>query len=114
MRVLVIDDNVDTAFMMSRLTSMCGHESRYCTLPRQAIEFVRGWRPEVILLDLAMPEMDGYTLAPKLRAASDGFVPRILLASGYVPDVEREARATIDGHLVKPVGLQQLRELLAC
>jgi CheY-like chemotaxis protein len=114
MRVLVIDDNEDTAFLMARLTSMCGHESRFCTLPRQAIEFVHKWRPEVILVDLAMPEMDGYTLAPKLREASDGIVPRILLASGHVPDEEREASATIDGHLVKPVGLQQLRDLLPC
>jgi len=112
MRVLVIDDNEDTAFLLSELTKACGHPSRFCTLPDCAIETVHDWQPELILLDLAMPGTNGYELAPKLRAASNGFAVQIVLVSGYLPDITRLAEAMIDGHVLKPVSLGRLRQLL--
>jgi two-component system CheB/CheR fusion protein len=114
MRVLVIDDNEDVAFLLCELVRQCGCESRFCLLPEQAVEIAEQWQANVILLDLAMPGVDGYHLAPKLRAASNGTVPRILAVSGYRPDPERMAAATIDGHMLKPVRLEKLKELLPC
>jgi CheY-like chemotaxis protein len=114
MRVLVIDDHEDSAFLLCELAKVCGCESRSCTIATIAVETVRGWQPHVILLDLAMPGIDGYQLAPKLRAASDRVLPHILLVSGYVPDRQKLAEGLIDGHLLKPVSLEQLKSLLPC
>ncbi len=114
MRVLIIDDNEDTAFLLSELSKLCGCESRYATIIAAAIDITREWQPNVILLDLAMPGIDGYQLAPILREVSDGVVPRILLVSGYVPDLKRIAEAKIDGHLLKPATLEQLKVWLQC
>jgi CheY-like chemotaxis protein len=112
MRVLVIDDNEEAAFLLCQLVKSRGCDSRYCTVAVHAIDIARVWRPGVILLDLRMPGMDGYCLAPLLRAAIDEPVPRIILVSGYLPDHEQLAAATIDGYLLKPVRLQEMTELL--
>jgi CheY-like chemotaxis protein len=111
-RVLVIDDNDACAFLLSELVKSRGCESLYCTMPIQAIDTVKKWQPNVILLDLLMPGIDGYQLAPKLREVSHGTVPRIFLVSGYLPDREKLSAATIDGYLLKPVRFQHMTDLL--
>ena len=114
MRVLVIDDDHDSAFLLCELMKKLGLESRFCVAPTQSIDVARRWQPNVILLDLAMPNLDGYHLAPLLRAAANRTVPRIVAVSGYALDGPRLAEAQIDAHLLKPPSLAQLKELLPC
>jgi len=114
MRVLVIDDNEDIAFLHCKLAEDCGCETRFCVSPLDALAVASEWQPHVILLDLAMPGIDGYKLAPKLREVSNGSVPRILLISGYVPDRLQMLESGIDGHVLKPVNLKQFKSLLPC
>ncbi len=113
MRVLVIDDNEGVAFLLCEQVKQCGCESRFCTIVVAAVDIAREWQPNVILLDLAMPAIDGYQLAPILRVASNGVAPRIFAVSGYKADPARLATAKIDGHISKPASLEQLKELLA-
>jgi CheY-like chemotaxis protein len=113
MRVLVIDDNQDSAFLMCELVKLCGYEARFCTCPEASILVAREWQPQFVFLDLAMPSMDGYSLAPKLREAVNGAGLRIVLASGYVPNAALLAAAKIDGHMLKPVALARLKGVLA-
>jgi CheY-like chemotaxis protein len=112
MRVLVVDDNEDIAFLHCKLAEVCGCETRFSVSPLEALDVAGEWQPHVILLDLAMPGIDGYKLAPKLREVSNGSVPRILLISGYVPDEPQMLEAGIDGHLLKPVDLYHLNQIL--
>jgi CheY-like chemotaxis protein len=114
MRVLVIDDNEDTAFLHCELAKACGCEARFCTIATVSVEVAREWQPNIIFLDLAIPDIDGYRLAPMLRDACNPNVPRILLISGYVPTPESLAAATIDGHLLKPASFEELQQLLPC
>jgi CheY-like chemotaxis protein len=114
MRVLVIDDNEDSAFLLCELAKVCGCESRFCTIATGAVDTAREWQPQVILLDLAMPGVDGYSLAPMLRGACGETLTRLILVSGYKPDREKLIAAMIDGHLLKPASLAQLKELLPC
>jgi CheY-like chemotaxis protein len=112
MRVLVIDDNEDTAFLFCSLVKVCGCESRFCTISSVAIDIAREWQPNVILLDLAMPGIEGYQLGPMLRAACNETLTLLVLVSGYKPDPEKLIKAMIDDHLLEPVSLEQLTELL--
>jgi CheY-like chemotaxis protein len=113
MRVLVIDDNEDSAFLLCELVKACGCEARFCICPEASILVARDWQPQLVFLDLAMPVMNGYSLAPKLREAVNGAGLRIVLASGYVPDAARLAAARIDGNLLKPVALERVRQVLS-
>ena len=112
MRVLVIDDQEDSALLLYELAKACGWESRFCTISTRAVSIAREWQPHVILLDLAMPGIDGYQLAPLLRAACEDTLSLLVAVSGYRREPEKLFAARIAGHLLKPVRLEQLRQLL--
>jgi DNA-binding NarL/FixJ family response regulator len=114
MRVLVIDDNEATALLFCELAKACGCESRYCTNPAVAVDITREWQPNVILLDVATPGIDGYRLAPMLRAAGDGAIQQILAIGEYVADAEKLSAATIDGHVVRPASLAERGIVESC
>ena len=103
-RVLVVDDNVDSVQGMARLLRSEGHTVEIAFDGPGAIEAASAFRPDVILLDIGLPGMNGYEVAAKLRA--DGFTDATLLAiSGYGQDEDRSKsrEAGFDDHLVKPV-----------
>ncbi len=66
-RILVVDDNVDSAETMARLSELSGHEVQIAHDGPQAIAAARRWRPEFVLLDIGLPAMDGYEVARRLR-----------------------------------------------
>jgi CheY-like chemotaxis protein len=113
-RVLVVDDNVDAAVMLSALVSQLGHESRAAYDGAEALAIAEGYRPEVVLLDLGMPGMDGLEVARRLRARTDTPQPRIIAVTGWGKgdDRARTREAGFDFHLVKPADETQLRLLL--
>jgi CheY-like chemotaxis protein len=114
-RVLVVDDNVDTVESMARLLKLHGHEVQTACDASEAIAAALSWRPEVVLLDLGLPDMDGYQVALRLRqeASCQGTV--IIAVTGYGrPEDRRQSReAGIDLHLLKPVDPGVLLRLLA-
>jgi PAS domain S-box-containing protein len=113
-RVLVVDDNADAAATLDLLLCSLGHETRVAHDGMQALEIAREFRPEVILLDIGMPGLDGYEVARRLRAMSHGTSFRIIAVSGWGQDADRTRakEAGFDVHLVKPVDLSLLSKVL--
>ena len=113
-RVLVVDDNVDAAATLELLLKSLGHETRMAHDGVRALDIAREFRPEVILLDIGMPGLDGYEVARRLRAMNHGQNFRIIAITGWGQDADRTRtkEAGFDVHLVKPVDLRVLSKLL--
>jgi len=114
LRVLVVDDNRDAAEMTVEVLELWGYTASLAHSGRAALRSVDLRMPDVVLLDIGMPELDGYSVARQLRARPDGG-PRCLIAvTGYgqPSDVQRALDAGMDAHLTKPVDLDALRRLL--
>jgi len=109
MRVLVVDDNVDVAETTAALLEALGHEAHVQFDGKGALEAARRLDPEIVLLDIGMPGMDGYELARRLREDAQRH-PRIIAMSGWGQDADRRKSADsgIDLHLVKPVKVEDL------
>jgi two-component system CheB/CheR fusion protein len=112
MRVLIIDDDRDVSQLMSLLVDHLGHEAKALTVPQAAIEIAKNWQPELVLLDLAMPGMNGHEVAKQLREYAGLAKARIIAVSAHQPDGDKETAAGIDAHLVKPLTTVQLAKLL--
>jgi signal transduction histidine kinase/ActR/RegA family two-component response regulator len=103
-KVLVVDDNRDTAMSCARLLKGMGHEVQTAFDGLAALEAARSFKPQVILLDIGLPGMNGYEVAKTLR--EEGFENELIIAvSGYgqPEDRDRSRQAGFDDHLVKPV-----------
>ncbi|MBA3272499.1 MAG: PAS domain-containing protein [Chthoniobacterales bacterium] len=113
-RLLVVDDHVDTAQSLARLLRLRGNEVEIVHDGDAAITAAKAFQPEVILLDLGLPGMDGYEVAEQLRRDSEFSRPMIIAISGYgqEEDRRRSREAGIDHHLVKPVSFAQLDGML--
>jgi CheY-like chemotaxis protein len=111
--VLVVDDYPDSADSLCLLLRLWGHDVRAATSGAQALGLVRGWEPDVALLDLAMPVMDGFELAARVVRACHR--PPLLVAVtglGRPADVMRSRAAGFAHHLVKPVDPDRLCAIL--
>ena len=104
-RVLVVEDNVDAAESMVMLLRGYGHDVAVVNDGREAVQAALAFRPEVILLDIGLPGIDGFTLAKALRARPETSAMRLIAVSGYGQEKDRaqSAAAGFDLHLVKPV-----------
>ena len=114
-RVLVVDDNADAANSLSTLLMYQGHHTQVAYSAKQALTCVEAFRPDVGLLDIGLPEMNGYELAKQLRAISRLNGMRLIALTGYgqAEDLQRSRGAGFDAHLVKPVDLAKLERALA-
>jgi PAS domain S-box-containing protein len=114
-RIVVVDDNVDAAESLSLLLAQDGHEVRVAHRGTDALNIARNFIPQVMILDLGMPEMDGYAVARAARADPALANIRLIALSGYgqPEDRRRTAEAGFDAHLVKPVEPDQLNAVLA-
>lgn len=111
MKVLIIEDNPDTAEAFGMLIQQCGHEIKIAATANAALNIAKEWQPEVVFLDIGLPEMDGYLLATLLRA--EGLTKaKIVALSGYRPDENRLNSLDIDAYLLKPVRLDVLLQHL--
>jgi signal transduction histidine kinase/CheY-like chemotaxis protein len=114
-RVLVVDDNVDAAESLAMLLRVERHEVYTAHDGSTALAAAAAFRPEIVLLDIGLPRMDGYEVARRLRG-QDGFQKTLLVAlTGYgqEEDRRRAAAAGFDAYLVKPADPAALHELLA-
>ena len=114
-RVLVVDDNVDAAESMATLLSLEGHEVRTATDGLEAVRAAEAFRPDVVLLDIGMPGIDGYEVARRIRREAWGTAMRMVAVTGWGQsgDRQRTHEAGFDVHLTKPVELDHLRELVS-
>ncbi len=112
-RILVVDDNVDAARGTARLLQIIGHDVRVAHDGRQALEIAHGQRPRFILLDIALPGMDGYEVARQLRGDPRHRDAIIIAISGYSQDDHRHAQEMgFDHQLVKPIDYRALRAII--
>jgi signal transduction histidine kinase len=114
-RVLVVDDNADAAECVAMLLALQGHEARVALSGREALEAVEAFRPDIALLDLGLPNLDGYELATQLRAMPQLRGIRLVALTGYgrPEDRQRTQAVGFDDHLVKPVDLAALTRALS-
>jgi PAS domain S-box-containing protein len=114
LRILVVDDNVDAADSIAMLLNMEGHETRAVNTARAALLAVPDFEPEVVLLDIGLPEMDGYEVARRLREQNGKHRMRLVAVTGYgqPADRRRAQAAGFDEHMVKPVEPTALQDFL--
>jgi len=113
-RILVVDDNEDAASMLAFGLSAYGHDVRTAPDGPTALHLVDVWRPEVAVLDLGLPVMDGYELARRLSLRYEPGCARLIAVSGYgqEQDRRRSADAGFVAHLVKPVDIEELETVI--
>jgi len=113
-RVLVVDDNLDSADTMAELVRIWGYEVRTAHDGPAALECARSFLPNVVLLDVGLPGMNGYEVARRLRA--EGLAGDLLVSvTGYGQEEDRRKaeEAGFDHHLTKPVNPDTLLRLVA-
>ncbi len=112
--VLVVDDNPDITETMTLLLQAWGYRTLSATDGDAGLALVEAHRPDVVLMDIGMPRMDGYELARRIRALPGGNTMTLVAVSGWgqAADLARSREAGIDQHLLKPVDPARLREVL--
>ena len=114
-RVLLVDDNVDAVDALAEILQMHGYETLVAHSGHGAVKTALSEHPDIILLDIGLPGMDGYDVARRLREG--GARPDTLLVAmtgfGQATDFERSRSAGFHRHLVKPVDVRALLDLLA-
>jgi|PersoiStandDraft_1058852.scaffolds.fasta_scaffold00580_9 CheY-like chemotaxis protein len=115
LRILIVDDNSDAAEMLSLLLAEVGHSAIFCTNGRDAVDTALGFLPDIVLLDIGMPVMNGYEVATLLRQhhALEGSKIVALSAWGDHETVSKSKASGFHSHLVKPVGLGRLLDEFA-
>jgi CheY-like chemotaxis protein/anti-sigma regulatory factor (Ser/Thr protein kinase) len=113
-KVLIVDDNVDLAMTLAEALAEMGHHTRVANDAVAALEAAGVFQPDIALLDIGLPVMDGYELATKLRG--DLKLARVGLIAvtgyGHQADRERAHAAGFDAHLVKPVDLEKVEQVI--
>ena len=113
-RILVVDDNADAADLLGEVLDAHGHEIRVALDGPSALRVAEEFRPEIAVLDLGLPVMDGYELAQRLRATPALAGLRLIAVTGYGQETDRarSRAAGFDAHLAKPVSVDQLVTLI--
>ena len=115
MRVLVVDDNVDAAKILEMLVQESGHLVRMAHTGPTALAAALDYRPDVMLLDIGLPELDGFEVAKRIR--QEPLLHDIVLVAmtGYGQESDRQhsQEAGFDHHLVKPADFEKVRQILA-
>jgi signal transduction histidine kinase/ActR/RegA family two-component response regulator len=114
-RVLVVDDNHDAADSLAAVLEFEGHEVRTAYGAREALRASRSFRPEVVFLDIGMPEMNGLDVARRLRQQDESRHAHLIAMTGWGQEADRRRAkaAGFDDHLVKPVTPEAVAEVLA-
>ena len=113
-RILVVDDNEDSAVSLEMMLQLLGNEVRSAHDGHKAVELAEQFRPQVILMDIGMPHLNGYEATRRIREQPWGRDIVIIALSGWGQEKDRASskEAGCDGHLVKPVDLSELEKLL--
>ncbi|MBI2771526.1 MAG: response regulator [Burkholderiales bacterium] len=112
-RILVVDDNVDAATVLAELLQIFGHETTVAHNGENAVALTSTFRPDVVLLDIGLPDISGYEAARRIRKLEGISQPQLIALTGWSQDSDKEAaaQAGFDKHWTKPVGPDQLQQL---
>jgi len=115
LRVLVVDDHADGATSMCRLLRALGYEARQASDGLAGLAAAAEFRPDVVLLDIAMPKLDGYEVARRLRAEPWGKQLLLIAVTGWGQDSDKQraSEAGFDVHLTKPVAVEDLTRAIS-
>jgi CheY-like chemotaxis protein len=112
MRVLLVEDQPDIAAVTTALLWRLGHETVVATTGHDAILVCRGSRPQLILMDIALPDMDGYEVTRRLRSQGDLKNVRVMALTSLPDDKPKRDDAGIAGYLQKPISVAGIRQLI--
>jgi CheY-like chemotaxis protein len=114
-KVLVVDDNAAAAKTLSTLIKMLGNEVRTATNGQEGVEMAEEFRPDLIIMDIGMPVMDGYAAARAIRSLPWGQDAKLVALTGWGQgtDIQKTKAAGFDQHLVKPVDFAAIQRLLS-
>ena len=112
--ILIVDDNLDAAEILSELLALNGHVTRTTSDGAETLAIASGFVPDVAILDIGLPGMDGYELARNLRELSSWSRVKLYALTGYGQQTDRalSKAAGFDEHLVKPIDIEALEALL--
>jgi signal transduction histidine kinase len=113
LRVLIVDDNRDAADSLAMLLQFEGRQTLCVYSGEEALQGLAAFNPQLVLLDIGLPGMDGYEVARHLKEAAPELHVIALSGYGQLEDRQRSAEAGFDGHLLKPVDLAALKHALA-
>ena len=113
-RILIVDDNADAAATLNVLLSSLGYETRLATTGIDALKQAAEFKPDVVLLDIGLPGIDGYEVARRLRNLVQHRAMKIVAVTGWgqEADKQRSREAGIDVHLLKPIDAADLQSAL--
>ena len=114
-RIFIVDDNADAADTLAMLLQLEGHEVQAVHTPAEALQKIESFRPDVALVDIGLPEMNGYELVRRLRNQPSLAAVKFVAVTGYgqLEDRRRVRDAGFDDHLVKPVNMPALTRALS-
>ena len=115
LRLLIVDDNEDGATTLEAILDAMGHAVRTAATGEQGVRIAAEWRPDVVLCDLGLPDLDGYSVCERIRSQAGAAGVHLVAVTGWGQDEyrQRSAEAGFDRHLVKPVDPQVLERTLA-
>src|SRR5579871_4063609 len=114
LRILIVEDDTETAEMLARFLQRKGHAVQIAPDGRSAFTALETWEPDVALIDIGLPDIDGYQVARHIHQRPTEKRPLLVAITGYVEEEHhrRSEEAGIDLHLVKPADMKQLEKLL--
>lgn len=114
-RVLVVEDNLDAVHSLTVLLRELGHQVEFAINGYAALDIARRFKPEIVLLDIGLPGMDGFEFCRRLKREPALGASRVIAVSGYGQEAyrQRALAAGCDGYYVKPLDPKVLYELLA-
>jgi CheY-like chemotaxis protein len=114
-RILVVDDNQDSALSLAMMLSIMGHETRTAHDGESAVASAESFLPDVVLLDIGLPKLNGYEVAQRIREQPWGAAMFLIAVTGWgqEEDRQRSSEVGLNVHMVKPVEPSALEKLLA-
>jgi CheY-like chemotaxis protein len=114
LRILLVEDNEDARVTLRKLLEARGHVVEDAAEGSAGVARILAWKPDVAVIDIGLPGMDGFELARAVRAAPEGDQPFLVALTGFgdLRDRQLALEAGFDAHLVKPVRLDELNRLL--
>ena len=114
-RILVVDDNHDSALSLAMMLSIMGHETRTAHDGESAVATAENFLPDVVLLDIGLPKLNGYEVAQRIRESAWGQSMFLIAVTGWgqEEDRQRSSEVGLNVHMVKPVEPAALERLLS-